>query len=149
MSHTTSIKAIKIVSVSALRAAVADLNTMGIRCSLVENVKPRAYFQDQQGMGVAPFVLKLDSAPYDIGFYRADDGTYEARTDFWSGAVEKVLGAKAGDASRRDQAKLGKLYQMYGVNAAAEAARAKGHMVRRITNADTGAIALEITGPNL
>jgi hypothetical protein len=146
MSHTTTIKAIKIQSITALRMAVEDLNARGTTCTLVENAKPRAYFEDQQGMGIAPYVLKLQGASYDIGFYLNEDGSYEARTDFFGGDIEKMLGAKAGDASRAEQARMGKLYQLYGVAAATEAARRKGHMVRRIENKETGEIKLEVTG---
>jgi hypothetical protein len=146
MSHTTTIKAIKIQSITALRMAVDDLNARGVTCTLVENVKPRAYFDDQVGMGVAPYVLQLTGAKYDIGFYASEDGSYEARTDFFGGSIEKMLGAKPGDVARAEQARMGKLYQLYGVAAATEAARKKGYMVRRIENKETGAIALDITG---
>ena len=48
MSHTASIKAVKIQSINALRAAVKELNERhGIKCTLVENTKPRAYFTEQ------------------------------------------------------------------------------------------------------
>lgn len=148
MSHTSTVKSIKIQSVTALRAAIAELATQGIRVSLVENDTPRAYFANQTGMGKADFVIKLADSPYDIGLYKAEDGSYEARTDFWAGAVERVLGAKARSAETTEQARMGKLFQMYGIHAATEAARRKGHMVRRIPKQD-GTIALEITGANL
>jgi hypothetical protein len=148
VSHTTTIKAIKIASISALRMAVEDLNQQGVRCTLKENVKPRAYFSQQQGMGLAPYVLEMSGCDYDIGFYLSEDGkTYEARTDFWAGKIEQLLGAKPGDESRRDQAKMGKLYQAYGIAAATEAARKQGKMVRRIPQED-GTVALQITGFN-
>ncbi len=146
MSHTTTIKAIKIKSISALRLAITELNAKGIQCTLAENVKPRAYSQEQVGMGVAPYVLQLKDSTYDVGFYRQEDGTYEARTDFWNGQVEKLLGAKCGDQARRDQARMGKLYQLYGIAAATEVARRAGHTVRRIENTETGQIKLEVTG---
>lgn len=148
MSHTTSIKSIKITSLSALRAAVAELNTSGIKCSLVQDAKPRAYFDNQAGMGQADFVIKLDGAAYDIGLYKQSDGSYEARTDFWGGSVERILGAKPRAQENAQQAKMGRLFQMYGIHAATETARRQGHSVRRITKAD-GTVALEITGANL
>lgn len=146
MSHTASIKAVKIQSISALRAAVQELNEKhGIKCSLVENTKPRAYFQDQPGMGLAPFVLRLDDCKYDIGFYPDPKGGYEARTDFWQGHVEKVLGAQACSVASKEQAKLGKLFQSYGINAAMEQARKQGYTFRRQAGKD-GAEQLIITG---
>lgn len=148
MSHTTSIKAVKIQSITALQAAVEELNTSGTRCSLVPNSTPRAYSAGQAGLGMADFVVKVPDAKYDIGLYKQDDGTYEARTDFWMGSVERVMGVPVIKAENAMQAKMGKLFQMYGVHAATEAARRKGHSVRRIVKAD-GTISLELTGNNL
>jgi hypothetical protein len=148
MSHTSTVKSIKIQSVSALRAAIAEMASNGIKCSLEEKVAPRAYSVGQQGMGVADYVIRLPDAQYDIGLYKTEDGSYEARTDFFMGSVERCIGAPARGPESREQARMGKLFQMYGVHAATEAARKKGHMVRRITKAD-GTIALEVTGANL
>lgn len=148
MSHTATVKSIAIQSITALRAAIAELAQTGVRCSLLENETPRAYYSNQQGMGKADFVVKLDACPYDIGLYKNAEGTYEARTDFFAGHIEKVLGAKATTPGNADQARMGKLFQMYGVHAAMEAARKKGHMVRRI-NREDGRVTLEVTGPGL
>ena len=148
MSHTTSIKSIKISSVSALRASVTELKGMGIRCALKENAKPRAYYQQQEGMGVADFVLELHDSKYDVGFYKQPDNTYEPRTDFFNSQVERVLGVKASDVAFTEQAKMGKFFQAYGVAAAMETARKQGHMVRKMTRED-GTISLEITGATL
>lgn len=145
MSHTTSIKAVKIQSVTALRAAVAELAASGMKIALLPNAKPRAYSAGQAGMGQADFVVQIADASYDIGLYKQPDGSYEARTDFWNGSVERVLGARPVKPENAEQAKMGRLFQMYGVHAASEAARKKGHTVRRITGAD-GTIKLELTG---
>lgn len=147
MSHTSTVSTIKIQSVTALRAAVAELNSQGIACTLVEGATPRAYFSDQPGLGKADFVLALPEARYDVGLYKVDGG-YEARTDFYAGSVAACLGAPARSEETRGQAQMGKLFQAYGIHAAMEAARKKGHMVRRINKQD-GTVALEITGPNL
>lgn len=143
MSHTTTIKAIAIVDIEALRAAIAELAQSGVKISLQEGGKPRAYFPDQKGLGTADFVIKLGDAKYDVGVYKNDTGSYELRTDFWSGSVEGVLGAAASSAEKRDQAKLGKLYQMYGVHATLRQARKQGYSARRITAPD-GTIKLEL-----
>lgn len=145
MSHTTTIKAIKITSIDALRIAVNELKSQGIKCELAENVKPRSYSANQQGMGVAPYVLRIPDANYDVGFYQTDDGSYEARTDFFLGSVAKVLGVPAADRERAEQAQLGKLYQAYGIAVVEEQARRQGHSVRRIPQAD-GGVKLTITG---
>lgn len=99
-------------------------------------------------MGIAAFVIKLDSCPYDVGLYHTEGGGYEARTDWFMGKVENVLGATARNADTKEQAKLGKLFQTYGIHAATEAAKKKGLMVRRVNKAD-GTVSLELTGPSL
>lgn len=144
MSHTTSIKAIKIQSITALQAAVAEMKQGGMPIALIPNATPRAFFPDQPGMGKADYVVQLGGCKYDVGLYKTDDG-YEARTDFWNGEVEKVLGAKPRDPANKDQAKMGRLFQMYGVHATMEQCRRAGQSVRRITKED-GTVALEITG---
>lgn len=148
MSHTATINSIKIVSITALQAAVNELAQSGLKCSLVPDSTPRAYFPNQPGMGKADYVLKLNDSPYDIGLYKGADGSYEARTDFHANHINKLLGAPASSPETREQAQMGKLFQLYGVHAAAEAARRQGHMVRRVAKED-GRILLEVTGPNL
>lgn len=149
MSHTASVKAIRIVSISALRAAVTEMAQKGIRVTLAENAKPRAYYDNQQGMGVAPYVLQLADAKYDVGIYPCADGNgYEARTDFFLGSVEKILGATPSSPEAALQAKMGRFFQQYSVCATEEAARKKGLMVRRMERED-GTVALELTGPSL
>jgi hypothetical protein len=149
MSHTSTIKAIKIVSIQALRSAVEELASGGIRCRLEDGGTPRAFYPNQPGLGAADYVLKLDDCPYDVGFYKSDDGkSYEARTDFWMGHVEKILGTPASKPEHEEQAKMGKLFQKYAVNAATEEARRKGLQVRRQT-ADDGTVKLVLSGANL
>ena len=146
MSHTSAISAIKIVSIEALRAAIKELNDTGTACSLVENATPRAFYPGQEGMGKAEFVLKMANAPYDIGFYKQADNSYQARTDFWGQHIERQLGGKATTPERTEQAKMGRLFQLYGVHVTMEMARKKGHVVRRINDATTGKVKLELTG---
>ncbi len=145
MSHTTKIAGIKITEVSALRKAVTELAKSGIRIELLENAKPRAYSEGQAGMGVADFVIKLADATYDIGLYKQADGSYEPRTDFYNGSVERVLGAQASKKENAIQAKLGKLMQMYGIHAATEKATKQGYSVRRQAGKD-GELKLVLTG---
>jgi hypothetical protein len=145
MSHTTSIKGIKITEVSALRKAIAELAKGGMKIALLENAIPRAYFQNQAGMGRADFVVQLQDAKYDIGLYKQPDGSYEPRTDFFGGSVEKLLGAVASKKENAEQAKLGKMMQLYGIHAATEKATKSGYAVQRQAGKD-GAIKLVLTG---
>lgn len=116
----------------ALRQAVRDLNSAGVSCELLENVKPRAYYSQQSGMGVAPYVLQLNGAQYDVGLYKQDK-SYTARTDFYGGSVQRELGAKN---AKTDQEKLGKLYQYYSANAVERSLSMKGISSRRVVKED-------------
>lgn len=142
MSHTTEIKDIVFSDIEALKAAVRDLGKAGVKCSLKENVKPRMYYKDQ--LPVAPYVLALENASYDVGFYKEDGKNYVAKTDFYGGSVASQLGATPAKGESADQARLGKLYQYYAVNAAARQAARQGYSVRRVTKAD-GTIQLIMT----
>lgn len=145
MSHTSAVKTISISNVEALRAAVAELNTMGVKCTLLENAKPRAFYQNQGGMEKADYVIQLSGSRYDVGLYKSEAGGYELRTDFWGKDVEGQLGAQASGPGKTEQAKLGKLFQAYGIHAALGEARRKGYMATRQKGKD-GAEQVVITG---
>ena len=147
MSHTSTISGVQIVSISALTAAVAELNKAGVKCELIKGGTPRAFYANQENLGPADYIVKLADAPYDIGLYKNGDA-FEARTDFWGGHVERCLGGRATTEARADQAKMGRLFQLYAVHAATEKARRQGHSVRRVVQ-PSGKIILEITGSNL
>ena len=137
MSHTSEISAVAIVDIAALEGAVSDLKASGVRCSLVKNAKPRAFYNNQQGMGVAPYVLKLEDSPYDVGFYENGQGGYVARTDLFAGHIQRILGTTVrGPKETAEQAALGKLYQTYAVNAAIRQATRQGYRVQRSVKAD-------------
>lgn len=134
MSHTTRINGITITDVTALRAAITELKAQGVKCDLLENAQPRGFFPNQSGMETAPYVLKLEDSRYDVGLYPNTQGKgYECRTDFWGGDVERHLGTPN---PTTDQARLGKLYQMYGVHAATRQAMMQGYTVQRSAKAD-------------
>lgn len=149
ISHTASVKSIKITSVTALRSAIESLAATGMKISLKENATPRAFYPNQVGLGKADFVIELKDSRYDVGVYKsATENSYEVRTDFWGSDVEKVLGVPATSPEKKDQARLGRLFQAYGVAAAKETARKRGHMVQSTTRED-GTIVLSISGPGL
>lgn len=132
--------------VEALKAAVNELCSKGVKCSLIKGGTPRAYYQNQQGMGAADYVLKLDDCPYDIGFYRDDAKKgLVARTDLFMGHVARVLGAQPNANESQGQAALGKLYQTYAVHAATRKAVQQGMTVRRANNND-GSVRLVVSG---
>lgn len=135
MSHTTKIDSVQITDVAAIVLAVRDLNAAGVVCSLVENETPRAYYSRQAGMGKANYVLRLAQCDYDVGLYKTDSG-YEARTDLYMDKVAKVLGAKAKDGERAEQAAIGKFLQAYAVNATIRQAATKGYKVSKTVKSD-------------
>lgn len=145
MSHTTAIKSVLFVDQQALRAAIDELKNRGVNCELLENATPRAYYSDQEGMGLARFVIKLNDAKYDVGLYDSKEGKgMEARTDLYGGSVAKVLGVNPAKGESKEQAALGKLYSTYATHATmAEAAR-NGYAVQRIDNPD-GSVQLRLS----
>ena len=146
MSHTTEIADIVFSDIAALTAAVNELASKGVKCSLTKGGTPRAYYENQQGLGPADYVLRLDGAPYDIGFYQdAKKKGLVARTDLFAGRVAGVLGAPATGKETAAQAALGRLYQTYAIHAATRKAVAQGLSVKRMNNAD-GSVKLVVGG---
>jgi len=146
MSHTTTIDGVVFSSIEALKAAVKELNSKGVACSLVQNEVPRAYYANQAGLEKADYVLKLPAAQYDVGFYmNKEKGGYEARTDLFMGSVAGVLGVQASPGETAMQAALGKLNQTYAIHAATRKAIQQGYTVRRV-DAKDGGVRLVIGG---
>lgn len=137
MSHTTEINTIVFNDIEALKLAVRDLQAAGVKCALKTKAKPRAYYADQQGMGMADYVLELQDSPYDVGFYKDEKAKgYVARTDLFAGHVQRVLGAPLLKGEKPEQAAMGRMYHAYAVNAAVRQATKQGYSVRRVTKAD-------------
>ena len=136
MSHTTAIPSVVISDIAALQQAIHELSAEGVNCELLENAMPRAYYDKQDGMGQAPYVIKLNNAAYDVGLYDNGQGGYEARTDFYGKTVERELGAVAAGVEDREQARMGKLFQRYAVCAAENHAALNGYSSTRDQKAD-------------
>jgi hypothetical protein len=143
MSHTSTINSVVIADKHAVTAAIAELKANGVNCELLENAKPRAYYSNQSGMGEAEMVINLKDSRYDVGLYKNEQGTYEARCDLWGGDIAKNLGVPATGDTPREQAALGKFFSTYAAHAAQRKAIQQGYSVRRINNKD-GSIQLQI-----
>lgn len=148
MSHTSTITGVAIKNRAAIEAAVAHLQSKGVKVSLKENVKPRAYFNNQAGMETpADLCLQLDK--YDVGLYLQEDGTYEARFDAWANHVARHLGseelAKNPALGKNHAHHVGKFLQEYATAVTILEAQADGRMVERIDEPD-GKIKLTIMG---
>jgi hypothetical protein len=130
--------------VEALKAAVKDLQKRGVVCSLVEKAVPRMYYAGQ--LPAADYVLKLDQANYDVGFFydKAKKGLI-AKTDFFAGSVQNVLGAPTKAGESQAQANMGKLYHAYARAAATRQAIKQGYTVRTVDKPD-GSCQLIMTG---
>lgn len=142
MSHTVTVSDVEIINIAALKAAVNELKQKGVPCELLENVVPRAYYQNQQGMNTAAeFVLRSESIPYDVGFYKTQNAkgktVYEPRTDTFMGHVRRLYGNAQSD--------LGKVTQLYSVHAVTQQAVRQGYRVQRKEQQD-GTITLELLG---
>lgn len=150
MSHTTTINSVVIRSATALRQAVAELQSQGVQCSLLEDAKPRMYYTHQEER--CDFVLRLDNARYngknyDIGFKKQDDGTYSAIFDEWGSAVSGQVGAACpmpNTPEGRSQHAIGRLLQEYAKFAAIESAVAQGYIVESTTKDAEGNYQLQI-----
>lgn len=147
MSHTTTIKSVKITDINALRAAVADLQAQGVKCSLKENVRPRMYYGNQHG--VCPFVLHLEGSRYDVGFDKQKDGSYVPVFDEWQGHVGGQIGATCpmpNSPEGRAQHAIGRMLQGYAKHAAMNAALAQGYMVESCETDEKGNVNLVLAG---
>lgn len=147
MSHTTEINEVVFSDVEALKQTAVALNAKGVRCTLEQNATPRAYYANQQGMGKAPYVLRLKDAQYDVGFYQdKTKGGLVARADLFMNNIANVLGAPiTKDGETANQAAMGKLFQTYAITAAKRKAVQQGYTVREQVKGD-GSVQLVLTG---
>jgi hypothetical protein len=150
MSHTTHLKAVQIRDVSALRQAVAELKSKGVKCDLVEKDRPRMFYAQQHGE--CDFVLKLTDAPYDVGFDRQQDGSYAPVFDEWGQHVARQLGADVNvcpmptTPEGKAQHQIGKFMQSYAKFAAINAAVAQGYIVEGTQTDAKGNVHLVLSG---
>lgn len=124
MSHFTTIQT-QVRDIEALREACTELGF-----PLCENAQARGY-SDNRVPGELVIRLK---GPYDIAMNRQADGSWGMTTDWWSGHVEREVGAN-----------YGRLLQLYGVYKTIREARRKGYGVKRQPLKD-GSIKLIIVG---
>lgn len=150
MSHTTTLKALVIRDTKALFAAVKALQEKGVNCSLVEDTKPRMYYNNQHGK--CAYVLKLHDAQYDVGFDLQKDGTYVPVLDDWGNHVRRAIGASEQFCPLADQKTpqgraqhaIGQFMQQYGLHAAMNAAMDQGYTVAGHSFDNNGNVQLEL-----
>lgn len=147
MSHTTTIKSVKIQDIDALRAAVEELRQSGVNCELAQNVKPRMFYETQHAE--CDYVLVLKDCKYDVGFDKQADGSYVPVFDEWGNHVGSEIGAACPmpkTPEDRAQHQIGKLMQNYAKHAAINAAVHQGYVVEGVTTDTAGNIQLVLGG---
>lgn len=141
MSHVTSIDII-ITDLHALRSAITELGAQWVEGkrtyewfgrSVGDYPVPAGMAVDE--LGKCDHVIRLPGCKYEIGVVRKGSG-YTLAYDFWGPGSK--LNQHFGD-------ELARIKQLYAVEKAAMAARAKGYMVTR-RGAANGAIKLVVTG---
>lgn len=150
MSHTTTLRSVVIRDVRALKQAADELARAGVKCELLENVKPRMYYATQHDK--CAYVLKLPGR-YDIGFDKQADGTYLPVMDTWGGDIQKAVGVSnptcelPKDRAEAEAMKaMGRFQQSYAKFAAINAATAQGYVVESTTTDEKGAVHLVLAG---
>jgi hypothetical protein len=131
MSHTTLIRSVAIRDVSAIRQAVEKLQKSGIACQLVENRKPRMYYDDQGDR--CEYVVNLTGCKYDVGLKLQKDGTYAPMFDVYGRYVDSQIGAhcniKGATADDQVLMQIGQFMQAYTEAATVNAAVSSGYSV--------------------
>ena len=148
MSHTSTIDNILFVDIHAVAAAIGELNTQVIKCSLQRNATPRAFYANQAGLGPADYVIHLADCMYDVGlYYNKEKKGYEARADLYANRIGSLLGStqprQPGETD--NQVQMGKLFQLYAIHAATRKAAQQGYTVRRVNKPD-GSVRLVVNG---
>jgi hypothetical protein len=144
------LKGVAIRDEAAIRQAVAKLQAKGIKCSLVQDVKPRMYTTGQGP--VCEHVLRLEDGRYDVGFQRQEDGTFAPVFDEYQKHVGKQIGADVNvcpmpkSAEGRAQHQIGQFMAEYAEAAATNAAIAQGYFVEGTITDDKGNVHLTIGG---
>lgn len=147
MSHTTTLKGVKIMDRKAIEQAVTDLKAAGVKVELKLNAVPRMYYDHQQAeVGKCDYVLHLPQSRYDVGLkWNEKAKEFDVIFDEFMGDVRNQIGAACplDNQDRKAEHAIGRFSQRYGVNAAKNMARSQGYFPVEKTAAD-GTVHLEI-----
>ena len=148
MSHTTTLKGVKIMDRRAIEQAVADLKKDGVNVILRQNAKPRMYYSHQADeVGLCDYVLHLPNSRYDVGLkWNEKSKEFDAIMDEWGGDIRNAIGAVCplDDQNRSAEHAIGRFSQRYGINAAKNLAHAQGYYPQERV-AEDGTVHLEIS----
>ena len=138
MSHTTTVKSIKVTDLAVLERAVTRLaQQKGVDLRFERDSQCRLWFNSP----VMPAVVKVPGCKFDVGFKANEDGTYSPQFDAHGGWLYPYTGGGAEIAETSDEKKLsmiGGLMQAYAIEAVNNVAGNSNAMVQENWNSDTG-----------
>lgn len=143
MSHTAVLKAIDILSETALVRTLDALIEQGLKANVTSNQTPRLWYQDQKDNKVCEYVLNMQNNKMDVGFFKENDRfNILADTMFQDSFLEaktKYTGANDNDKLIH---RLDKFLREYAKQATLEQAEKDGYEVESITENEEGELVL-------
>ena len=141
MSHNTMVSNVKITDLSALDAAVRELQAEGRKVNFNAQRKTFRTWPGQPNNCDA--VIELPNERFDIGLMQQADGSYAPVFDHMLDN-NRVVACEftPGEGHRTDRHTIGYLMQRYAVCLAENTAAREGHMVSREFDKTTGEIRL-------
>lgn len=140
MSHNTMVANVKITSLSALGAAIAELQKEGRKISLNTERKKFRTWPGQPDKCDA--VIELPGEEWDIGLALQADGSYVPVFDHMLANNRVTACAYTPGERSTDRHTIGYLMQRYAVCVAEQEAAKQGHLVTRERDEKTGDIRL-------
>jgi len=143
MSHTAVLKAIDILSETALVKTLESLIEQGLKASIKTGQMPRLWYQDQKDNKICDYVLNMQNNKMDVGFFKENDRfNILADTMF----QDSMLEAKSKYTGNTDNEKLvhrlDKFLREYAKQATLEQAEKDGYEVESITENEEGELVL-------
>lgn len=147
MSHTTTIKSVKVTDIPALERAVEHLNrTEGLGLRIRHHASCTLWFEQR------PCRVVIDvpgvSRGLNVGFEGSEATGLTPVMDTHGGWIAKKLGAGASiaqTAEERNLAAIGKLMHAYAVETVRSVARNTNAMITEQFNAETGEMVLQLS----
>lgn len=143
MSHTTRVKAVKVLDLNALEAATANFaRERGVNISFERNAPVRLWSTTPK----VDAVIKVPGTWFDLGFERQDDGSYTPIFDAHGGYLAKVLGGGRELAKTPEEqmlSNIGGIMAAYAREVLVRTAQAQGALVHEFVAPD-GTMVLQI-----
>ena len=153
MSHNSVIKGISINDKSLIEIAVKSLQSQGINIELLENTKPRMYFDHQHPLP-ADICLRLKDSHYDVALdWNSETEEYDIVFDEWAGSIKDVLGVdlpsdQKWSSADKTMSAISKFIKEHNIKLIEKEALEKGYEVYSETNEDGETLFTIDTGNN-